>query len=74
VRAVDELHVNARIGDETWQRLSTQFSTEQLMDIVFTVGCYDLLAMVFETFDVQFEACLDPLDPLARARMHGTTS
>jgi len=70
VRAVDELHADARIGDATWHRLSAHFSTDQLMDLVFAVGCYDVLAMVFKTLGVQLEPGVDPLDPAVRERMH----
>jgi 4-carboxymuconolactone decarboxylase len=74
VRAVDELHADARIQDATWARLSAHFSTTQLMDIVFAVGCYDVLAMVFKTLGVQLEPGVDPLDPAVRARMHAQES
>jgi alkylhydroperoxidase family enzyme len=70
VRAVDELHCDARIRDATWLRLSAHFSTDQLMDVVFAVGCYDVLAMVFKTLGVQLEPGVDPLDPAVRERMH----
>jgi alkylhydroperoxidase family enzyme len=70
VRAVDELHTNARIGDATWARLSTQLSREQLMDLVFAVGCYDVLALVFKTFGVQLETGVQPLAADVQARMH----
>lgn len=70
LRAVDELHVDARIRDATWARLSAHFSSVQLMDLVFAVGCYDLLAMVFKTFGTQLEPGVDPLDPAVRERMH----
>jgi 4-carboxymuconolactone decarboxylase len=70
VRAVDELHADACIGDTTWTRLSSQFNEQQLIDIVFAVGCYDLLAMVFKTFGVQLEPGVEPLDPAVIARMH----
>ena len=74
VRAVDELHLDARIHDATWTRLSAHFSTMQLMDIVFAVGCYEILAMAFKTFGVQLEPGADPLDAAARARMHAQES
>ena len=74
VRAVDELYADARIQDGTWSRLSAHFSTDQLMDIVFTVGCYEVLAMVFKTFGAQLERGVDPLDPAVRARMHAQES
>ena len=63
VRAVDELHADAHISTGTWELLSIHFSSTQLMDIVFAVGCYDLLAMVFKTFGVQLERGVEPLDP-----------
>jgi 4-carboxymuconolactone decarboxylase len=70
VRAVDELHADARIQDPTWTRLTDQLSTEQVMDLVFAVGCYDVLAMVFKTFGTQLEAGVEPLAPDVRSRMH----
>ncbi|MFC4314533.1 carboxymuconolactone decarboxylase family protein [Steroidobacter flavus] len=70
VRAVDELHTDACISDETYARLSAIFTPTQLMDIVFCVGCYDLLAMVFKTFGAQVEPGVEPVDPAVLARMH----
>lgn len=70
VRAVDELHADACIGDETWAQLSAHFDRNQLIDIVFAVGCYDVLAMVFKTFGVALEPGVEPLAPEVRARMH----
>lgn len=70
IRAVDELHAGARIEDATWARLSAHLSTEQLMDLVFAVGCYDILAMAFKTFGAQLEPGVPPLSAEARAHMH----
>jgi alkylhydroperoxidase family enzyme len=72
LRAVDELHADACIGDETWSRLGAHFDMKQLMDIVFAVGCYDVLAMAFKSFGVPFEPGVEPLAPAVRARMHAT--
>ena len=66
---VDELNASACIQDETWARLSTHFSTEQLMDLVFAVGCYELLAMVFNSFKVPFDPGVEPMAPEVKARM-----
>ncbi|HKU40159.1 MAG TPA: carboxymuconolactone decarboxylase family protein [Polyangiales bacterium] len=74
VRCVDELHSEARIADATWALLSAHFSTQQLLDIVFVVGCYDVLAMVFKTFGAQLEPGVDALDPTVRARLHASES
>jgi 4-carboxymuconolactone decarboxylase len=69
LRAVDELHKEARIADATYERLSAHFDTRQLMDLVAIVGCYGMLAMYLNTFRVQLEASVAPLDPASRARM-----
>lgn len=62
IRAVDELHTDACISDATWARLSKEFTIEQLLDIVFAVGCYDVAAMVFNSCGVQFEPGTEHLD------------
>jgi 4-carboxymuconolactone decarboxylase len=72
IRAVDELHAGACVQDATWARLSTRFDTRQLLDIIFAVGCYDLLSMVFNTARVSLESGLEPLDPGVRERMYAS--
>jgi 4-carboxymuconolactone decarboxylase len=74
VRCADELHRDARIQEETWTRLSAHFSTAQLLDMIFAVGCYDLLAKVFKTLGAQLEPGVEALDPAVRARMHAQES
>jgi alkylhydroperoxidase family enzyme len=74
VRAVDELHAHACIQNDTWSRLSAQFTSDQIMDLVFAVGCYDLLAMVFKTFGAQLESGVETLDSATRTRMHAENS
>ena len=71
VRAVDELHARARIEQSTWERLAVAFTTVQLMDLLFLIGCYGILAMAINTFGVQMEPELVPLDPKVKARMLG---
>ena len=53
--AADELVDHARIDDPTYATLAAELDTQQLMDLVFTVGAYDLLAMAFRTFDVELD-------------------
>lgn len=69
LRAVDELKADARIGAQTWARLSAQYDTEQLLELVFIVGCYEVLAMAFNSFEIQLEPGAEPLDPATRARL-----
>lgn len=58
--AVDELVADARIGDATYATLAAELDPKQLMDLVFTVGAYDVLAMAMRTFDVELDADLKP--------------
>ncbi len=58
VRAVDELIADALIRDDTWAVLAADLDRQQLMDLVFTVGAYDLLAMAFRSFGVELDADL----------------
>jgi 4-carboxymuconolactone decarboxylase len=55
ISATDELHQHARIGDATWAMLSTQYSTEQMLDVVFTIGNYNLVSMALNTCGVQLD-------------------
>jgi alkylhydroperoxidase family enzyme len=55
LRAVDELMSDAMETDETWDVLATALDDQQLMDLVFTVGAYDLLAMAFRSFGVELD-------------------
>ena len=71
IRAADELHRDTRISESTWERLSTRYNHRQLMDIVFLVGCYDVVAMAMRSFNIGLESTEEPLDPETRARMFG---
>jgi alkylhydroperoxidase family enzyme len=58
LQATDELHADAHVSDETWAGLSDHLSTQQLMDLVFTVGQYNLVSMALNSFGVQIDASL----------------
>ena len=55
IRASDELHENAFISDETWKVLASQYDEKQLLDVIFTVGQYNLVSMVLNSCGVQRE-------------------
>jgi 4-carboxymuconolactone decarboxylase len=63
LRAVDEIVADRCIGDETWKRLAEHLDRKQLMDLVFTIGNYDLLAMAFNTFGLQLDPGLAGFPP-----------
>jgi NAD(P)-dependent dehydrogenase (short-subunit alcohol dehydrogenase family) len=54
-RAVDELDEDSCLSEETYQALAADLDDRQLMDLVFTIGTYALLAMAFTTFGVELE-------------------
>ena len=56
LRAVDELHSNAFISDVTWLELAERYKVPQLMDVVFTVGQYNMLGMALNSLGVQPES------------------
>jgi alkylhydroperoxidase family enzyme len=58
LHAVDELVATATVTDTTWSALRTELDTQQLMDLVFTVGAYETVAMAFKTFAVELDADL----------------
>ncbi|GAA2734353.1 carboxymuconolactone decarboxylase family protein [Actinocorallia aurantiaca] len=66
VRAADELLSDGAVGGATWGILAREFDDRQLMDVVFTVGTYELLAMALSSFGVQPEAALVPYLPDSR--------
>jgi len=55
IRAVDELHTNAFINDDTWKALSEKYDNKKLMDLIFTVGQYNLVSMFLNSIGVQLE-------------------
>ncbi len=62
LQATDELHADAHVSDATWQALARHFNTQQLMDIVFTVGQYNLVSMALNSFGVQPDPGLPGFD------------
>ena len=55
LRAVDELVGDAMVDGETWNVLADELDPRQLIDLVFTVGAYETLAMAFRSFGVELD-------------------
>ena len=55
LRAVDELIGERGDRRATWQALAGELDEQQLMDLVFTVGAYEILAMAFRSFGVELD-------------------
>jgi 4-carboxymuconolactone decarboxylase len=55
LRAVDELHAQAMISDDVWNALAASYNRQQLLDLIFTVGQYNLVSMALNTLGVQLD-------------------
>ncbi len=55
MQATDELYHQSTLNDQLWQNLSSTYSTQQMMDLVFLVGSYKMLAMALNSFAVQLD-------------------
>jgi AhpD family alkylhydroperoxidase len=63
MRAADELVGAASISDATWAVLAGGLSERQLMDLVFTIGTYEMVAMTFHAFGVEPDSDMTPYLP-----------
>jgi len=61
LRATDELHDDAFVSDATWKALVGHLTTEQLMDLVFAVGQYNLVSMALNSFGVQLDPGIEAM-------------
>jgi alkylhydroperoxidase family enzyme len=55
LQLADDLHENSVASDATWATLAKSYSTEQLMDAVFTVGQYNLVSWALNSFGVPLD-------------------
>lgn len=59
IAATDELHGDAFISDDTWSGLTKTYNTQQMMDLVFTCGQYNMVSMALNSFGVQLDDDLE---------------
>ena len=57
--AVDDLYRDNAINDATWDALAKEFSEQQLLDVMFTVGAYRSAAYAINSAGVQLDANMD---------------
>jgi alkylhydroperoxidase family enzyme len=54
--AVDQLHQDCEISEQCWDALLQHLSEKQILDLIFTVGNYRLLASVMRSVKVERDA------------------
>ena len=55
LRSVDELIDDGAIAESTWGALADELDAEQLLDLVFTVGCYQTLSSLFRSLELEVD-------------------
>jgi alkylhydroperoxidase family enzyme len=53
LQAADELQADAFISEATWNTLLKKYTEKQMIDLVMTVGAYNLVSMFLNTAGVQ---------------------
>jgi 4-carboxymuconolactone decarboxylase len=55
LQAVDDLYEHSVVSDATWAALAKKYSTEQMIDLVFTIGQYNLVSWALNSFGVPLD-------------------
>jgi 4-carboxymuconolactone decarboxylase len=57
-----ETRREGRIGDATWKVLASAYEKNQLLDVVFTIGQYTLIATALNSLQVELDDGFEPPD------------
>jgi 4-carboxymuconolactone decarboxylase len=55
IQAADDLYENSVVSDATWATLAKTYSTEQMVDVVFTIGQYNMVSWALNSFGVPLD-------------------
>jgi 4-carboxymuconolactone decarboxylase len=55
VQAADDLFDNSVVSEATWHTLSERYNTQQMMDLVFTIGAYNLVSWTLNSLGVPLD-------------------
>jgi 4-carboxymuconolactone decarboxylase len=55
LQAVDDLFENSVVAEATWTALAKKYSTEQMIDLVFTIGQYNLVSWALNSLGVPLD-------------------
>jgi 4-carboxymuconolactone decarboxylase len=61
MRAVDDLHDEARISDPTWEALAREYDETQLIELTMLIGQYHMVAFSLNSLGVELDEGLEPL-------------
>ena len=55
LQMADDLFANSLVSDQTWATLAANYSIQQMMDAVFTVGQYNMVSWALNSFGVPLD-------------------
>lgn len=55
LQAADDLYENSVVSDATWNTLSATYNRQQMMDLVFSIGQYNLVSWALNSFGVPLD-------------------
>jgi alkylhydroperoxidase family enzyme len=61
LRAADELHKDAKIGEDTWAELAKTYDEKQLIEIPMLIGQYHMVAFTLNSLEVEQDEGLEDL-------------
>jgi 4-carboxymuconolactone decarboxylase len=70
MRAAEELVRQQCVSDQTWACLAERYTREQLMETVFVVGCYTVMATITRSFGMEVEQDPETEQRLAKLRQY----
>ena len=70
IAAAEELVKDQRVSDATWDQLARRYCEQQLMEVVFLVGCYNTMAMLTKSFGIQLETAPETDERLKELRQY----
>lgn len=59
LRAVDELFADQAVSEPTWRALAENYSEQQMLDLIFTAGQYQLVSMALNSCQVERDDGVD---------------
>ena len=62
LRAVDELHYDACVSDDTWAILAAHLDERQLIEVPILVGQYHIVCFTLNTLGIQREPGIGGFD------------
>ncbi len=65
IEAVNQLHRTSMIDDALWERLTSEYTVPQILDVIFVMGQYRMVSCVLNTLAVQLDDYLVPYSEAA---------